>query len=163
MSNTNRLFRSMFFLGLVAVLAVTPAFAQATTFTQNVTFPIAIAAWVPCAAGGAGEFVVLTGQLHSLFHVTITPGFGFKVESHANPQGVSGVGQSTGAKYQGTGVTRSGFGASGLPFHATYINNFRLIGQGKAPNLTIHENFHVTVNANGQITAYIDNFTFECK
>ena len=34
----------------------------------------------------------------------------------------------------------------------TFINNF-----------LVHENTHVTVNANGEVTASVDNFSVDCK
>jgi hypothetical protein len=45
----------------------------------------------------------------------------------------------------------------------TFINNFRIIGQGPGNNFLVHENSHVTINANGVITSFHDNFTVECK
>lgn len=148
---------------VLAVFTPSSASAQATTSTTNINFPIILGAWVPCANNGSGELVTLTGSLHAQFHLTLTPGGGFVFKSHANPQGVSGTGAFTGTKYEGTGVTQSQFGASGLPFHATFVNNFRLIGQGRGGNLTVHQNFHITVNANGELTAFVDNFRYECK
>jgi hypothetical protein len=43
------------------------------------------------------------------------------------------------------------------------VNNFRIIGQGPGNNYLVHEVFHVTINANGEVTAYVDNFSIECK
>ena len=37
-----------------------PSFARATTFTDNVSFPVNIGVFIPCAAGGAGETVFLS-------------------------------------------------------------------------------------------------------
>jgi hypothetical protein len=65
-------------------------------------------------------------------------------------------GPNLGAKYQATGVTQDTFNwKKGQTY--TYINNYRFLGQGQAPNLTIHETWHVTVNANGTLTAVVDN------
>jgi hypothetical protein len=96
-------------------------------------------------------------------HFTANANGGFSVESHFQPQGISGVGLSSGVKYQGTGVTSSRFNIKGLPFTDTFINNFRIIGQGPGNNFLLHENFHVTVNANGEMTAFVDNFRVACK
>ena len=43
------------------------------------------------------------------------------------------------------------------------MNNFRIIGQGPGNNFLVHETFHVTINANGVVTATVDNFSVECK
>lgn len=81
------------------------------------------------------------------------------------PAGVRGIGQTTGDKYQGTGVTRQDFNASTLAFPLvfTYVNNFRIIGAGRANNLLIHEVAQLMINANGVVTVARDLFSEECK
>ena len=145
--------------------AVTPpSFARATTFTDNVKFPVNIGVFIPCAAGGAGEVVFLSGNLHSLIHSTVNDN-NFKIKIHNQPQGISGTGLTTGDKYQGTGVTQETFGGSFVngQFSDTFVNNFRIIGQGPGNNLLIHQTFHFTLNANGELTAFVDNLSVECK
>jgi hypothetical protein len=123
--------------------------------------------FVPCANEGAGETVLLLGELHIVFHITITEDGHVTVKSQANPQGVSGVGSTTGDKYQGTGVTSTTATfdeVEEFPAEFTLINNFRIIGQGPAGNdLLVHTTDHVTVNANGEMTAdvHIENVTCE--
>jgi hypothetical protein len=156
-------------LSLVGACALTlwleetkPAQAAAQTFTDNVSFPIDLIESIPCANGGAGEDVHLTGEIHSLFHITIDNQGGVHVKTHSNPQGVRGVGLTTGDKYQGTGVTQDHFnGKVGQTF--TFINNFRIIGQGPNNNVLLHQNVHFTVSAKGDVTASVDNFSAECR
>ncbi len=76
-----------------------------------------------------------------------------------------GIGLTTGDKYQGTGVTQDHFnvGADGLPVTFTFVNNFRIIGQGPGNNYLVHQTFHVTINAHGEVTAEVDNIRVECK
>src|SRR5437870_11727085 len=45
----------------------------------------------------------------------------------------------------------------------TFVNNFRIIGQARGNNFLIHENFHITINANGRVTAFVDNFSVDCR
>jgi len=146
----------------VALVGPTPALAAAETFTVSQKFPIEILVFVPCANGGAGEEVLLTGNLHDVFHVTFTPSGSFRIAFSDNPQGVSGFGLTTAAKYQGTGITRDIFGGR-VGFEETFVNNFRIIGQGPGNNFLVHENLHITVNANGTLTVFRDNFSVECK
>jgi hypothetical protein len=136
----------------------------AITYTENMIFPISQGVYIPCADGGAGEFVMLEGNLHVLFHITIN-GNNVSVKSHAQPQGISGTGMTTGDKYQGTGVTQSQFKGSlqNGQFQFSSINNFRIIGQGPGNNFLVHSTFHITANANGIITAVADNFSVDCK
>lgn len=134
-----------------------------SSFTTSAVVPLDFPAFVPCAAGGTGEVVWLSGNLHTLWHFTEDGAGGFHVMSEVNPQGVSGVGEVTGDKYQGTGVTRFDFNARSLQMTTTFVNNFRIIGQGTDNNFLVHNNFHVTVNANGELTVVVDNFSAECR
>lgn len=128
----------------------------------NIKVPVNIGVFIPCAADGAGEVVFLTGNLHVLLRFTMGQAGGIHVASHFQPQGISGDGQTTGAKYQGTGVTQDEFNAK-VGVEETFINNFRIIGQGPGNNFLIHENFHITFNANGVPTASVDNFSVDCR
>jgi hypothetical protein len=150
-------------LMLSPVVRTAPAEAKATTVTTNEKIPLDMPVFVPCANGGVGEVVWLSGTLHLLSHATDDGSGGFHVSIHSQPQGVSGVGLDTGDKYQGTGVTREDRNAKPpFPSESTYVNNFRIIGQGPGNNLLIHENVHMTVSANGEVTAEVDNFKAEC-
>ena len=51
----------------------------------------------------------------------------------------------------------------GFPFTTTFVNNFRVIGQSTGKDFLVHENFHLTITANGAATAFLDNFSVECK
>jgi len=136
----------------------------AAAFTASSKFDIVLSINIPCANGGNGEDVTLTGTLHDLYHITIN-GNNFNVKQHDNPQGITGIGTVTGAKYQGTGETQQQFGGSFVNGHyeGTLTNNFRMIGQGPGNNFLVHETFHVTINANGTVTALLDHLTADCK
>lgn len=150
---------------LVLMVGTTPAMARATTFTSSVKIPVNAIVFVPCANGGAGEAVLLSGSLHDLFHITLSDKGSVRIKSHDNRQGVSGVGLTTGTKYRGTGVNQFNFGfaSHGLPFTFTFVNSFRIISQGRGNNFLVRENTHVTVKNNGALTAFVDNFSAECK
>ena len=167
-------------LGLLAILAAPLAacsdtsegplgprgLSEASAFveTTSVFFPVELETFVPCANGGAGEIVVLSGNLHDLFHVTIN-GNRFKVKVHSQPQGIRGVGQTTGDRYRGTGVTQETFGGSLVNGQAssTFVNNFRIVGQGPGNNFAIHEVVHVTLNARGELTAIAEHLSTTCR
>jgi hypothetical protein len=131
--------------------------------TQNESIPIDLFAFVSCANGGAGEIVAMSGNLHILTHFTVSNSGNVHVTQLFQPQGISGYGTVTGDKYQATGGTHEEYNENGLPFTETYINNFRIIGQGTDNNFLVHETYHVTVNANGVVTSFVDNFSVECK
>ena len=151
---------------LVLLTLVVPALTIGTTsvaraeVTENVTVPVDIGVYIPCADGGAGEVVTLSGDLHTLLRYTETAGGGIHVASHFQPQGISGVGNTTGDKYQGTGVTQDEFNAT-VGVEETFVNNFRIIGQGPGNNYLVHSVFHITFNANGSITAFVDTLSVD--
>jgi hypothetical protein len=140
--------------------------ASAIPTKTNEIVPIAFGPFVPCANGGAGEVVWVSGNLHINDHVTINDNR-VHVLSHYNAQGIQGVGLTTGDTYRDAGATKETFnffvGVDDFPLTYTYVDNFRIIGPGPGNNLTFHLTFHVTVNANGVVTTVVDNGRFECK
>jgi hypothetical protein len=144
-------------------LAVSIAPADAAVQVNDKT-NVNLTVFVPCAAGGAGEVVDLSGPLHTLISFTIN-GNNVSGYFHFQPQGVSGTGETTGANYQATGVTQETFKNSLQNGQAnlTFVNNFRIIGQGPGNNFLVHETMHVSVNADGTVTVFHDNFSIDCK
>lgn len=142
---------------------IDPPELRASQFTDSSVFPLDFYVYVSCAAGGLGEYVRLTGNLHALYHFTVSNSGNFTFKGHFQPQGVSGTGYTTGGKYQGTGVTQdmTHFGRVGEVF--SYVNNFRVIGQGPGNNFLVHQTFHFTINPNGSLTSFVDGFKAECK
>lgn len=148
----------------VSVSQSTADAAKATTFTSNQKLPFNSTIAVPCANGGAGENVDLTGDIHILIHTTLN-GNNFTTKYHFQPQGVSGIGETTGDKYQASGVSQEEIKGSfkNGKYIDTYINNFKLVAPGKGNNYLVHVNVHITVNANGETTANVDNLNVDCK
>jgi hypothetical protein len=132
-------------------------------YTESISFPFDMTVWIPCALDGAGEAVYLTGALHSVWHWGEDESGGWHATSHFQPQGLSGIGQTSGDTYQGTGVTRWSTNFNVFPYNDTYVNNYRMIGQGPGNNFTVHETYHITINANGELTAEVANFRVACQ
>jgi len=138
------------------------AYAAAETFTQVVKIPVDATVSVECAAGGAGEQVHLTGEQKNVIHVTIDNAGGLHAKLHGNLQGVSGTGLTTGDKYQATGVINAEFNGK-LGEEQTFVRNVHIVGQGNGNNSLIHVLFHITVNPNGSVTAFVDILNVECR
>ena len=131
----------------------------------NDSTDINLTVFVPCAAGGAGELVDLSGPLHTLITFTIN-GNNVSGTAHFQPQGLSGTGETTGDKYQATGVTKDTSFKLSLQngqANQTFVNKFRIIGSGAGNNFLVHEEAHITFNANGTVTVFHDNLSIECK
>jgi hypothetical protein len=139
-----------------------PSLAAAAS-TQQLVNHIEVTRFVPCANGGAGEDVFLSGDIHIVVHVTFDGSGGAHFDEIHNPQGVSGIGLTTGAMYRGVGG--SPFDASNVRVgeEHTSVANIMLIGQGPGNNLVLHTTFHITILANGTATSFHDNFRMECR
>jgi len=150
-------------VGIASLLALAAAPAAAGTLL-NVSVPTTLTVFVPCANGGTGENVDVSGNLHILLSETINANRVSGTE-HFQPQGISGVGELDGVKYQATGVTDTTFSGSltNGQFQETFINRFDFIGQGPGNNMLVHETLHITFNANGAVTVFFDNFSLTCK
>jgi hypothetical protein len=140
-----------------------PSPTRAETIS-NTSVPIEFLDFVPCADGGAGEYVLVSGYLHILITTTVDANGGFHGKTHFQPQGMSGVGLTTGASYRATGVMQEHFNSSaGETISETFVNNFRLIGPGRGNDLLVHQAVHVTTNANGDVTADVFNSRIQCR
>ena len=111
------------------------------------------------------EIVSFSGILHAVAHTTITSTGGIHSFVHFGPVGgVTGVGLSSGAKYELPGMAHGNVNVNGAGAAATetFINNFQIIGQGKLPNRNFQVTFHITVNANGEVTVAFDRVREKC-
>ena len=149
---------------LLALSFTAVTFSQALAITTNDFVPFSLLVFVPCANGGAGEDVLVEGILHIEQHITIN-GNRASIKTHVQPQGAVGVGQTTGDFYNGVGVTQEHDSIPGVngAFEFTFVNNFRLIGQGTDNNLQTHETVHVTIDPNGNVTTVVDNLKVDCN
>ena len=138
--------------------------ASASAGTTSMVVPLNGSVFVPCANGGAGEDVDLTGNLHQVITLVTTANGTTTFREQSQPQGVSGIGQVTGDIYRGTGSAQMiQIDGGPAPSEFTFINNFRIIGPGPGNNVLVHENEHLTMDANGNVRADFDNLRVECK
>ena len=146
---------AMLGIAIGTILAIAPG-AQAAV-TVNTTFPFDTTLFCN------NDTVDVSGLVHEVSALTIN-GNHFSMVTHFNARGITGTSETTGAKYQATGVTTDNFGGSFVNFQyrETFVNRFDFIGQGSAPNSITHETFHITVNANGTITTTFDRLSVSC-
>jgi hypothetical protein len=150
--------RLIILLAIVAcgLLAITSA--SATAVTEKVPFDLVLAPEEVC-----GEAIQLSGTLLTEFSFTETSGGNVEIGFHFNPQGITGVGLTSGATYHATGETlgTTTIRATG-GFSDTFVNNFKIIGEGRAANFLETDVIHLTVNANGVVTATVDQSMIRC-
>jgi len=151
----------MFLFAALALFTVQVNAAKQINDLSDITLTV----FVPCAAGGAGELVDLSGPLHTLITFTIN-GNNVSGTAHFQPQGIAGTGETTGDKYQATGVTKDTsfkFSFQNGQAQQTFVNNFRIIGTGPGNNYLVHEVAHITFNADGTLAVFHDSFSIDCK
>ena len=146
----------------LALALITPRAMIGEVIMRSV-LPLDTTVFNPCAVGGQGELVALSGELHAVFSVTADAHGGRHVSTHFNNQGVAGVGLTTGDKYRGTGNNRFNSNAQGAMSEFTFVNNFHVISAGGDSNLLLHETVHVTITANGEIAASTVNIIVGCR
>jgi hypothetical protein len=155
-------------VGVSYLLLSGTCFAQAAMTThQQFDFPQDFDVFVPCGAGGTGEVVHITGTVHDSITVTIN-GKNLVVQSSGNFQNGLGIGLTTGDTYHATTgadfVVINALSVLSFPATTTLAQSFNLIGTtSTAGKLITTLILHVTVNADGTITAnVVDQFT-QCQ
>jgi hypothetical protein len=70
---------------------------------------------------------------------------------------------SSGIPYHATGLTReTTVRVPSGGFTDTYINRFHIVGTQGAPTYYVKETSHITVTPDGQVSAFVDNFSIQC-
>lgn len=138
----------------LSCILVLPSFAEAVTTTrQEVTFAQA----TPCT----GELITFTGEIHGIFRTTSLDESGrfqeiFHIQFHGKGTGDSGTEYIFNDE-----ITQDANGQVGM--ENTFVQSFNIIAKGSAPNLTLFMQGHMTVNANGSVTAFFDQFREICR
>jgi hypothetical protein len=137
--------------------------AQVTHNVEQIPFEETL--FVPCANGGAGEDVTLTGKITVMEQVVFT-GNGFTLVYQVSTDGVSGTGLTTGDKYVASGGTEhsvhGAFFDNSQQFTGTTLEQMRLIGRGQAANAIVRYKFHYTVTPSGTVTSSTSEETVTC-
>jgi|SRR5678810_291164 len=126
------------------------------------TVPYDRTLFVPCGNSGAGEEVTLTGSLKT-FEEIVYNNHGFTLNYHVIAQGITGVGLSTGEKFQASGGNKGAitgeFGEEGR-YSRVFIQQLRIIGQNTVFKVTYKTK--ITVTPDGKITTSIEDETIDC-
>jgi hypothetical protein len=159
--------RTMFMLVL---MGTTLALAAGVVLAQEDPRPGAVTTREPNefilnAVDCAGEEILVTGQLHSVFHVTEDPETGrLHVNVHFNFSNVKGIGKGTGVEYiVPTTVNSIQTLTSAGQLVSTDVSMSNTIGQGRAANQQTTAVIHFTIHEDGTVTSEVAHFRFECK
>ena len=146
-------------LGLVFVVHGSSA-AQQSDLVADIVIPFTNSGTInPCVP----EAVSLTGNINFRSHLTFDQAGGVHLRVHENTQGLSGTGLTTGAKYQVNSAEDQETNFKAIPAESTFTMHSNVIAQGTVPNFVFHLTTHVTINANGEVTAMVLNQSSDCK
>lgn len=123
---------------------------------QNTTVPLNAIRSQDCTGG----LVQLEGTIHL---VALLEGEG-TVAGHLNYQRVTATELTSGTVYRASSVDnfRVDLGGS-FPADVTSVRNIHLAGPGGGGNLTVQIVVHLTVTANGDVTAVVESFSSSCR
>jgi hypothetical protein len=155
MINTSKTLKQSVVLILIILLGLyteLKAQGRAIEVTQTIDF------WSDCANEGAGEQLVGELTVNLVTHIKDGAFAGIS----ASPKGGTVIGQSSGLVYRPTGATVWHFSINKKSFNETFVNRFQMVAPGGNIVYTL-ETFHVTVNANGEVTALVDYSVEGCK
>ena len=113
---------------------------------------------------GEGEYIVYSGDLHMLSTLTENNGK-YHLSYHINSQKMKGVGMKTGDKYQVNYINNRSINHDfdGLPYGYDWSLKLTFSGPGSDNNLVINIDSHTKINANGEVTTTLYDYTTTCK
>jgi hypothetical protein len=121
----------------------------------NIDIPVNGTVFNPCN----GETVTFNGVEHLVVSLTLDASGGFHSDEKLNVH-VTATGDQ-GNSYEGNQEEHLTInGRVGLV--QTLPQTFSEISTGSAPNFEIHSLMHITVNANGTVTAFVSTYTSSC-
>ena len=133
-----------------------PASSTAATAVQKIPLDLDVTA---CN----GDTIHLSGTLLETDSINSTPSGGLTIASHFQPQGVSGIDQQTGVRFQATGLTRDILvmsPAGGIV--ETFVNRFHIQATRGAESFDVSETLHITVTPAGSVSVSFDKFSPAC-
>ena len=138
--------------------------ASSNSNNENIihAVPFETTLYVPCANGGAGENVKLTGFTNFIYGTTWTEQ-GFTVLYHDNVHQVTGVGLTTGETFVASGGTNGT--VLGVWYSDQWIGTtnrqMRIIGQNT--RFTINYKYHITITQDGNVVVRNIEDTADCN
>jgi hypothetical protein len=136
--------------------------SQSNTRNSIVAVPFENTVFVPCANGGAGEDVTLSGKTNFVYQLAWNEQ-GFTLVYHDNSYQITGVGLTTGETFGASGGTQGtvkGFWFSGQ-WVGNMVRQLRIVGQNT--NFTVSSKLKLIVTPDGEVKVSVDEDTIDCN
>ena len=139
-----------------AAMIASPIHAQAAATIEvipfDTTFPLC-----------NGDAIHLSGSLLIVSQETVTPSGGSVFSFQVKPQRITGVDLATGTTFIGTGLTRDvSITTPTGGYTSTSVNRFHIQATSGEESFIVTDTFHITVTPDGNVTAFVDNFSASC-
>jgi hypothetical protein len=135
---------------------------NASSRTSIVAVPFENTLFVPCANGGAGEDVSLTGKTNFVYQMTWTD-HDFTLVYHDNDHQVTGVGVSSGEKFTGSGGTNGTVMGSWVnsQWVGDMVERVKVVGQNTV--FSVDQRLHLIVTPDGNVVVNSREQTVTCQ
>jgi hypothetical protein len=112
-----------------------------------------------------GEEIRLEFREQLIEHESLDAQGRLHIHTNINDKGSTAVGLTSGTTYHQVGATKDNdiLVVDSQPRIVSFVNVLNLIGHGFAPNLLIHESFHLTLDATGGVTVERETERITCK
>jgi hypothetical protein len=135
---------------------------NSSTRTSTVAIPFENTVFVPCANGGAGDSVLLTGKMNMVYNMTWTD-HDFTMLYHDNDHEVKGVGLASGEIFTGSGGTNGTF--MGAWVNSQWVGDFvektKIVGRNTV--FTITQKIHLKITPDGNVVVNNVDQTVTCQ
>ncbi len=139
---------------IFALMLTMPALASTI---YNITYPVSLTVVNACN----GEVVTFSGFEHDTFQFTSDGSGGIHVLHTTNFENLTGTG-SYGNTYQIQGTFHDQSSVR-VAYEETVTLTILVVSQGSAPNFTLREDVHITINPDGTLTEFHDHFSTTCQ
>lgn len=131
-----------------------PAIISSKTNEQDVPFHEEVTN--PCN----NDAVIVDGTSHWVITITVDNALGYHMNSSIISRG-TGLG-ATGKEYKVNDETKESLEIPLPPTTTTMVHQVVAIGPQQVDNFILQTRFHITINANGDISAFFDRFEAKC-
>jgi len=137
-----------------------PTFAATHTTSNEFEVPFSETLQAPCL----GEDVYVDGVIQEVITETYSTSGNYSFSYLGHPQGLRGVGVTSGLVWRFTGATVYTIYVQpdGFPYTETFVDRFHVVGPGGS-QYYLKELYKVTINGVGDHVVTIDESTWECK
>jgi hypothetical protein len=128
----------------------------------SVAVPFEATVFVPCANGGVGENVALSGTMNFVYQMTWTNN-NFSMVFHDNSYGVTGLGLSSGETFAASSGTQGTAVGSweNSQWIGTGTRHLRIVGSNST--FSVDYNYRLIVTPDGNVTVSVWDQTSNCN